>query len=586
MKQLQASEVPLSKVFSSDFDFKIPDYQRPYAWGVEEAGQLLEDLSDALGRDEDEPYFLGSVVLVKDPSGPAADIIDGQQRITTVTVLLAVLRDLAADGGIRASLAAKISEPGDPVMGLTPKPRLSLRERDRAFFRQFVQEPGQIDVLRAVKDDGLHTDSQRNIRDNAQTFHATLGFWEDSRRDQLATMLMTRTFLVTVTTPDLDSAHRIFSVMNSRGLNLSPTDIFKAQVIGAISPGASADYTEKWEDAEQAAGREDFVELFLHIRLIYSLERAKQNLLKEFPAQVLSKYLPANAKEFIDDVVVPYARAYAQLTQFSYTSTHGAEKVNGWLKRLAQLDTTDWQAPALWALHHHGDDPAWLDSFFRRLERLAASMFIRRVYSTPRVLRYVDLLRQLADSAGLDATAFELDAAEKQATVAALDGDVYHSTKNPSVHPPAPRRAHGERPRRDLRPQDHHRGARAAAEPDRRQPVGSPLHRGAAGSVDPPARKPCAPQPGQKLPGTELRLREEKGRSTSKAARALRHSPSPCGYSPMTPGPLSSSRSVKPSWSMTSWTSGSSPEAHDGSAPESDGVHHLHVSTPRLRASR
>lgn len=429
MKQLQASEVPLSKVFSSDFDFKIPDYQRPYAWGVEEAGQLLEDLSDALGRDEDEPYFLGSVVLVKDPSGPAADIIDGQQRITTVTVLLAVLRDLAADGGIRASLAAKISEPGDPVMGLTPKPRLSLRERDRAFFRQFVQEPGQIDVLRTVKDDGLHTDSQRNIRDNARTFHATLGFWEDNRRDQLATMLMTRTFLVTVTTPDLDSAHRIFSVMNSRGLDLSPTDIFKAQVIGAISPGASADYTEKWEDAEQAAGREVFVELFLHIRLIYSLERAKQNLLKEFPAQVLSKYLPANAKEFIDDVVVPYARAYAQLTQFSYTSTHGAEKVNGWLKRLAQLDTTDWQAPALWALHHHGDDPAWLDSFFRRLERLAASMFIRRVYSTPRVLRYVDLLRQLADGAGLDATAFDLDAAEKQATVTALDGDVYHSTK-------------------------------------------------------------------------------------------------------------------------------------------------------------
>lgn len=107
MKQLQASEVPLSKVFSSDFDFKIPDYQRPYAWGVEEAGQLLEDLSDALGRDEDEPYFLGSVVLVKDPSGPAADIIDGQQRITTVTDLLAVLRDLAADGGIRASLAAR-----------------------------------------------------------------------------------------------------------------------------------------------------------------------------------------------------------------------------------------------------------------------------------------------------------------------------------------------------------------------------------------------------------------------------------------------------------------------------------------------
>lgn len=429
MKQLQASEVPLSKVFSSDFDFKIPDYQRPYAWGVEEAGQLLEDLTDALDRDEDEPYFLGSVVLVKDPSGPAADIIDGQQRITTVTILLAALRDLAGDPGFRASLASKISEPGDPVMGLTPKPRLSLRERDRQFFRKFIQEPNQIVDLLTVKDDGLMTDSQRNIRDNARTFHAKLLDWDDTRRNQLASMLMTRTFLVTVTTPDLDSAHRIFSVMNSRGLDLSPTDIFKAQVIGAIAPGASADYTEKWEDAEQAVGREVFVELFLLIRLIYSLERAKQNLLKEFPVQVLSKYLPGDAKEFVDDVVVPYAGAYARLTQFSYTAAHGAEKVNGWLKRLAQLDTTDWQAPALWALHYHGDDPQWLDSFFRRLERLAASMFIRRVYSTPRVSRYVDLLRQLADGAGLDASAFDLDTAEKQETLAALQGNVYRGTK-------------------------------------------------------------------------------------------------------------------------------------------------------------
>ena len=66
MQQLEAHEVPLHKIFSSDYDFHIPDYQRPYAWEVEQASQLLEDLTEALDRSGEEPYFLGSIVLVKE----------------------------------------------------------------------------------------------------------------------------------------------------------------------------------------------------------------------------------------------------------------------------------------------------------------------------------------------------------------------------------------------------------------------------------------------------------------------------------------------------------------------------------------
>ncbi len=59
VSQLEAHEVALHKVFSSDYDFVIPDYQRPYAWRVENAKQLLEDLEDALVRGDGERYFLG-----------------------------------------------------------------------------------------------------------------------------------------------------------------------------------------------------------------------------------------------------------------------------------------------------------------------------------------------------------------------------------------------------------------------------------------------------------------------------------------------------------------------------------------------
>lgn len=240
---------------------------------------------------------------------------------------------------------------------------------------------------------------------------------------------MGQTFLVAVSTPDLDSAHRIFSVMNSRGLDLSPSDIFKAEVIGEFESEESTKYADKWENAEEAVGRDVFVDLFLHIRLIHSLKRSEQSLLKEFPTQVLAQYLPGRAKEFVDDVLEPYASAYVQLNSFSYAAAEGAEKVNAWFKRLAQLDTNDWQAPALWALRHHGDDPEWLNAFFQRLDRLASSMFIRREYVTPRLLRYLDLLRQLSEGHGLNASAFELDNEEQQNTLDRLNGDVYSTSK-------------------------------------------------------------------------------------------------------------------------------------------------------------
>ena len=112
MQQREAQEVSLHKVFSSDLDFRIPDYQRPYAWETEQATQLLADLEESLERGPEEPYFLGSVVLVKVKSHAHADVIDGQQRLTTLTILLALLallRDLTEDAELRSDLDKPIN---------------------------------------------------------------------------------------------------------------------------------------------------------------------------------------------------------------------------------------------------------------------------------------------------------------------------------------------------------------------------------------------------------------------------------------------------------------------------------------------
>ncbi len=74
-------------------------YQRPYAWEVEQAETLLDDLLSFLGDgvepvDEVNPYFLGSIVLIKSDGLPEAEVVDGQQCLTTLTILLAALREI------------------------------------------------------------------------------------------------------------------------------------------------------------------------------------------------------------------------------------------------------------------------------------------------------------------------------------------------------------------------------------------------------------------------------------------------------------------------------------------------------------
>ncbi len=92
--------MPLWKVFSVEYHFKIPHYQRPYAWETTQAADLLNDLSDALDRDSAEPYFLGSLVLIKQREVAESQVIDGQQRLTTLTILFAVLAELARDADV------------------------------------------------------------------------------------------------------------------------------------------------------------------------------------------------------------------------------------------------------------------------------------------------------------------------------------------------------------------------------------------------------------------------------------------------------------------------------------------------------
>lgn len=150
MEPIKAGQERLSRVFSDEFAFAIPTYQRPYAWETEQAEALLDDilaaLKDATETREAVTYFLGSIVLIKQPGSPEAKVVDGQQRLTTLTILLSVLRDLSS---LEVSIKRHgyICEEGDPDKGTKSRHRLTLRKRDEEFFRETIQKKDATSAL-------------------------------------------------------------------------------------------------------------------------------------------------------------------------------------------------------------------------------------------------------------------------------------------------------------------------------------------------------------------------------------------------------------------------------------------------------
>ena len=428
--KITGKEYPLSKIFSEEFDYHIPPYQRPYAWTEEEAETLFDDLLDFFQTERSDNYFLGSIVLIKDDDKPRADIIDGQQRLTTLTILFAVIASYLT-GDNRNNCYKYLREPGNELEGLEPLPRLELREKDQIFFQKYIQNV-RLDELVALDVESLPNESQQHIKTNGELFLRKMdaAFGKDEKKiTEFCKFLVTRCYLVAVYSPSQQSAFRMFSVMNSRGLNLMPVDIIKSDVIGKLPEREQQYYTDKWEDLEVQTSRSGFNEVFTHTNMVFSKAKAKKNLLEEFREAVLTKVTP---KELIDDILEPYAEAYVILTNKKYVAAKNKDQINRYLFWLNKVGNSDWMPSAIKFMACHKNDPDYVLWFVERLERLASFLHITGKDINRRVERYRRLLEEMEMNPdhSLDdpLTSIELSNGEKKEFVDALDGEIYKMT--------------------------------------------------------------------------------------------------------------------------------------------------------------
>ena len=423
---ISAQERKLGEVLSNRYRFSVPDFQRPYAWDWEQAQDLFDDIDhasrDATSLDQVElldPYFLGCIVVVKSDDSPDSEIVDGQQRLTTLTMLFCALRDSMPDDW-SGPLDAMVRQAANPAAGLKATERLTLRGEDVNFFRARVQIPRSLSS--DVKVPAPKGATQERLLENAQgLFHLVQGL-SPKRREILARYLTAKCYLVIVATADTSSAVRIFGILHTRGLDLSPTDVIKSEVASNLKGTHRTAQMRQWQELEENLGRENFRRLFSHIYAIKKRERSRKSLEDVFVQDVLSG--GRDCDSFVNDTLVPYADLFDKLVATGFRS---APESTVLLRSLRRVNNTDWIPPALHFVERRGDSQDALVEFLRLLERLAYSMFITpRNYSVQRVRRYTEVMNEIDNEVDFNdsGSRIQLTADEKHQMLEYLRGDV------------------------------------------------------------------------------------------------------------------------------------------------------------------
>jgi hypothetical protein len=393
-----AQIVHVVELFASLFRIEAPSYQRSFAWEQKEASQLLDDISLALDEAEAGAageYFLGTMLFI-DRDGAAAmasrppsrlswratptagtlEVIDGFQRLTTLTILLCCLRDI--DGGADRLQDARLLGAIQSGQGASARPRLVLRESEEKFFFEHVRAPGATRLKEAG--DGL-SQSEERIVEVRDYILSALGALSAAERRRLADFLLDRCCVVLVATTGIDRAHRMFTVLNTTGKELARKDILKAFLFGSIRSPSAARCLGIWNEAETRLGGE-FENLFSHIRSMY--DRPGSLVI----AAVVKIAEDRGAQAFIEDVVQPTARIMDYIENARHSGTAHSAAISRYLRYLAWHGFADWKPVALAWWMKHGEDAEALQRFLAKLDRLAFGIRILGIGGSKRAHRF------------------------------------------------------------------------------------------------------------------------------------------------------------------------------------------------------
>ena len=426
----------------------IPDYQRAYVWDTDQVRDLLDDTISAYRENKEAQYFLGSMVLKinekseNNVSYTEYELLDGQQRITTVFLILACMRDmLTAYPQYQNSLAGFVYQAEDAI--LQQPERMRIIFNIRSDVRDFVNE--HIKPLHGTCDSALLKDKMQakdvniSIRNMANAMLVAHEFLEENKSEIIGYLsyFLNKVLMIYVATEELQDAFQLFTVLNNRGVKLSSSDILKAENLKELSAADRTSWATRWEEMETYFG-EDFDKFLSHIRTILVKKKQTTTLLKEFDEFVYSnqeydrtqkKYVPRTPilRRGRDtfELLYSYYHTYQEVFDTDHSVVTGDYEITNYLKLMETGFGADyWIAPVL--DYYRKYRRRGFVAFLKALDRKLSADWITAATPTVRMEIVNAILREIEasqDSAALlQSKTFTINKSDFERVI---NGDIY-----------------------------------------------------------------------------------------------------------------------------------------------------------------
>ena len=353
MKTIHASPQSINNLLQGH-EFIIPEYQRPYSWGNEQCDRLWEDLSGFLERatdgvgDDNDQYFLGSIVVYPKPDDKRWDVVDGQQRLTTLIMLVRAFFEKASTH----TVLQKRIYCEDPKSGEMDQKRPRLDSRvlggsDREYFVKVLQ--GDLSAL--------ENDKKNPFANNYKLLEKELTDWwkkfNTERRDKIINALLDNVVLLPIECDGIDDALDLFQIINDRGKPLANADIFKAELYSAVAENERESFVKRWNIIEpQHEDHEFMFRAFMHISRAKRDDSGKESDLRKYVQKHHLKDKKKLSSEWREIMYALEACHYAHHNPTPVSeNTQTTESIYWGV--LEYCPNTYWQYPLYVFLHKH-----------------------------------------------------------------------------------------------------------------------------------------------------------------------------------------------------------------------------------------
>lgn len=376
---MKAEERDLSSIFADNHIYEIPKYQRPYSWTEDNVSELISDVADAFESDLIE-YFIGSIITIE-KGKKQYDIVDGQQRLTTLTLVFAGLRNLISNETAKAEIQKKIL-PINPLTDEPEQPRLKVRNKEHLFFYEHILLGKEIETEYSLGE------IEQKFLTNLKAIERFFENKDETYLKKYANYLLQSVYVVFVNTDSFESAYRLFNVLNARGLSLSNGDLLKNQLFGLSNSELEQNKIEVyWNQLEDIITIKHLDTFLSHYRTALKANKAQKDLYQEYV-----DYLKENqitAEDFCKSLVNS-AKNYKKLKTLEFSDN----RTKKYVQSLFNVSYDEWIPPVLAYMNNPIENMSF-DGFIGLIEKITYQNWVRRLGRTKRNTVYYNVINKL-----------------------------------------------------------------------------------------------------------------------------------------------------------------------------------------------